>query len=150
MPEFAWPATPPSRSCWLPKSAVLTTAGLQKVQQALWLGASVEQLYEITAIDPWFLEQIAGINAMADQIRAPIGCPRACCAGPSRPASPTRRSPVCEALRGRDSRRAACAGDPPGVQDRRHLRRGVSRLHAVPLLPSYDAQTEVEPRDKGR
>ena len=40
------------------------------MQQALWLGASVAEVYEITAIDPWFLEQIVGINAMADRVRA--------------------------------------------------------------------------------
>ena len=49
--------------------------------------------------------------------------------------------------RGRDSRRAARAGDPPGLQDRRHLRRGVSRLTPY-HYSSYDAQTEVEPREK--
>ena len=51
--------------------------------------------------------------------------------------------------RGRDSRRAARAGDPPGVQDRRHLRRGVS-AYTPYHYSSYDAQTEVEPRDRKR
>ena len=36
--------------------------------------------------------------------------------------------------RGRRPRRAARARRPPGLQDRRHLRRRVRRAHAVPLL----------------
>ena len=35
---------------------------LQQVQLAMHLGASVAQVYEITKIDPWFLEQINLIN----------------------------------------------------------------------------------------
>ncbi|KAB2343005.1 carbamoyl-phosphate synthase large subunit [Actinomadura rudentiformis] len=42
---------------------------LRKVQQALHAGASLQQLYDATGIDPWFLDQIAGINEIADEIR---------------------------------------------------------------------------------
>ncbi|GAB3617472.1 carbamoyl-phosphate synthase large subunit [Okibacterium endophyticum] len=38
------------------------------VQQALRKGASVEQLFEATGIDPWFLDQIALINDVADYV----------------------------------------------------------------------------------
>jgi len=44
---------------------------LQQVQQALYLGASVKDVYEKTKIDPWFLEQINLINAKAVEISQP-------------------------------------------------------------------------------
>ncbi len=39
------------------------------VQQALRQGASVEDLYSATGIDPWFLDQIALINQVAEDVR---------------------------------------------------------------------------------
>ena len=68
--EFAWPADPRPLDELLAEVARPHDGRLQKVQQALWLGASPAQLYEVTAIDPWFLEQIGGINDVADQVRA--------------------------------------------------------------------------------
>ncbi|MDK1327882.1 carbamoyl-phosphate synthase large subunit [Arthrobacter sp. zg-Y1143] len=47
-----------------------TTARLQQVQQALLGGASIEELFEATGIDPWYLDQLALINETAEQIRA--------------------------------------------------------------------------------
>ncbi|MET0735726.1 MAG: carbamoyl-phosphate synthase large subunit, partial [Microbacterium sp.] len=38
------------------------------VQQALRLGATVEQLFTATGIDPWFLDQIVLINEVADHV----------------------------------------------------------------------------------
>ncbi len=40
------------------------------VQQALRLGATIEQVFESTAIDPWFLDQIQLINEVAERIAA--------------------------------------------------------------------------------
>ncbi|SEF48441.1 carbamoyl-phosphate synthase large subunit [Thermomonospora echinospora] len=42
---------------------------LRDVQRALWAGADVEEAYQATGIDPWFLDQIAAINEVAEQIR---------------------------------------------------------------------------------
>ncbi|KHK98383.1 carbamoyl phosphate synthase large subunit [Microbacterium mangrovi] len=39
------------------------------VQQALRLGATVEQAFEATKIDPWFLDQIVLINEVAEFVR---------------------------------------------------------------------------------
>ncbi|MCC3291297.1 MULTISPECIES: carbamoyl-phosphate synthase large subunit [unclassified Arthrobacter] len=47
-----------------------TTARLQQVQQALLGGASIEELFEATGIDPWYLDQLVLINETAEQIRA--------------------------------------------------------------------------------
>lgn len=41
---------------------------LLQVQQALRLGASIEEVYEATAIDPWFLDQIQLINEIAEKV----------------------------------------------------------------------------------
>ena len=48
--------------------AIPTEFRLQQLQLAMHLGASVEQVYELTKIDPWFLEQINLINQKAKEI----------------------------------------------------------------------------------
>ncbi|WP_419818903.1 carbamoyl-phosphate synthase large subunit [Glaciibacter flavus] len=49
-------------------AATPTDGRIVVVQQALRAGASVEQLFEATKIDPWFLDQIVLINEVADAI----------------------------------------------------------------------------------
>ncbi|WP_051620184.1 carbamoyl-phosphate synthase large subunit [Haematomicrobium sanguinis] len=46
-----------------------TTARIYQVQQALLGGASVEEIFDATKIDPWFLDQIQLINEIAQRIR---------------------------------------------------------------------------------
>lgn len=59
------------------KLALLASIGtpteyrLRDVQQALWLGAGIETVYEITKIDRWYLTQIELLNAQAREISAP-------------------------------------------------------------------------------
>ena len=48
--------------------AIPTEFRLQQLQRAMHLGASVEQVYEVTRVDPWFLEQINIINQKAKEI----------------------------------------------------------------------------------
>jgi carbamoyl-phosphate synthase large subunit len=43
---------------------------LNLVQLALWAGATVDEVFAATAIDPWFLDQISLINEVADRVRA--------------------------------------------------------------------------------
>jgi carbamoyl-phosphate synthase large subunit len=53
------------------KIAEIPTDGrIVTVQQALRKGASIEQLFEATKIDPWFLDQIVLINEVADAVAA--------------------------------------------------------------------------------
>ncbi|MDI6024518.1 carbamoyl-phosphate synthase large subunit [Leucobacter sp. UT-8R-CII-1-4] len=47
-----------------------TDGRIVDVQQALRLGATVEQVFESTAIDPWFLDQFQLINEVAERIAA--------------------------------------------------------------------------------
>ena len=44
---------------------------LQQVQRALWLGASVAQVFAACKIDPWYLRQIELINRQAELIAMP-------------------------------------------------------------------------------
>ena len=57
----------------LEKIGIPTEFRLQQVQSALFNGASVDEVYKITRIDPWFLEQIRLINDQASLI-ANSGC----------------------------------------------------------------------------
>jgi carbamoyl-phosphate synthase large subunit len=44
---------------------------LQQVQKAMWAGASIEDVFAATKIDPWYLRQIELINAQAGLIAQP-------------------------------------------------------------------------------
>ena len=114
------------------------------VQQALRAGATVEQLFEATGIDPWFLDQIVLINEVADLVST---ARRAGCRDPPRrEGARLQRRPGRAAsrnLRDRGARRPSRTRPTPGVQDGGHLRGGVPRTHAVPLL-------ELRLRDRGR
>ncbi len=51
-------------------SRVPTEGRLLQVQQAIRGGATLEQLFEATAIDPWFLDQLYLIQEIADEVAA--------------------------------------------------------------------------------
>ena len=67
---FSWKKEGETLVSLLSKIGIPTEWRLQQVQRALWLGASVEQVYSISRIDPWFLSQIQLINQLADQVAA--------------------------------------------------------------------------------
>jgi carbamoyl-phosphate synthase large subunit len=50
------------------RSAVPTDGRIKTVQRALFQGASVEEVFQATKIDPWFLDQIQLINEVAREI----------------------------------------------------------------------------------
>ncbi|GGH57724.1 carbamoyl-phosphate synthase large subunit [Rothia aerolata] len=45
-----------------------TTERIHQVQRALFAGASVEQVFEATKIDPWFLDQLVLLNEVAAEV----------------------------------------------------------------------------------
>jgi len=55
----------------LSKMRIPTEYRLQQVQLAMWAGASIEEVYEATKIDRWFLHQIDLINLRAREIALP-------------------------------------------------------------------------------
>jgi carbamoyl-phosphate synthase large subunit len=67
--SFHWGEETRSIDELLEIAAVPTDGRIVVVQQALRLGATPEQLFEATKIDPWFLDQIVLINEVADYIR---------------------------------------------------------------------------------
>ena len=52
----------------LKKMQIPTEFRLQQVQMAMANGATVDEVYQATRIDPWFLEQINQINHQADSV----------------------------------------------------------------------------------
>ncbi len=42
---------------------------INKVMDAIRAGASVEQVHEATGIDPWFVDQLVGVNEVAQELR---------------------------------------------------------------------------------
>ena len=65
---FAWPADLDLAD--LMQSIRIPHDGrLREVQQALWAGASIDEVHEATGIDPWFLAQIEIVNDLADRLR---------------------------------------------------------------------------------
>lgn len=68
--SFHWGDEERSADDLVEASRTPTDGRIVLVQQALRKGATVEQLFEATAIDPWFLDQIVLINEVAVAIAA--------------------------------------------------------------------------------
>ncbi|MGW9629355.1 carbamoyl-phosphate synthase large subunit [Agromyces sp. NPDC055520] len=68
--SFHWGEESRSIDELLAVASVPTDGRIVVVQQALRKGATIEQLFEATKIDPWFLDQIVLINEVADTIAA--------------------------------------------------------------------------------
>ncbi|MCX6417103.1 MAG: carbamoyl-phosphate synthase large subunit [Actinobacteria bacterium] len=69
---FVWSQDPKSIDIadLLTKMKIPTDGRLNQVQLALWAGASVEQVFEATKIDPWFLDQIVLLCEVARDLKA--------------------------------------------------------------------------------
>src|SRR5690625_21947 len=68
--HWAGPAPDAARTAELLEAVRTPTADrLVQVQQAIRGGATVEQLFEATAIDPWFLDQMVLIDEIAAELR---------------------------------------------------------------------------------
>jgi carbamoyl-phosphate synthase large subunit len=66
--SFHWGDEPRTVAELLEVAAVPTDGRIITVQQALRKGATIDQVFEATKIDPWFIDQILLINEIADQI----------------------------------------------------------------------------------
>ncbi len=70
---FHWDGPMPSQEqarTYLHTATTPTDGRIVTVQQAMRGGLSVEDVHEATGIDPWFLDQMALINAVADRVAA--------------------------------------------------------------------------------
>src|SRR5215217_5904635 len=68
--SFSWHGEPGNVQELLELSRKPTDGRLVTVQQAIRAGATVDQVHEATGIDPWFLHQVAGIDALAAELKA--------------------------------------------------------------------------------
>ena len=70
---FIFPKSFPDsqKSSLLESMKIPTEYRIQQVQLALWCGASIEEVYESTKIDRWYLRQIELINQEASRIAEP-------------------------------------------------------------------------------
>ena len=66
--SFHWGAQELSKDELLALSATPTDGRIVTVQQALRAGASMEEVYAATGIDPWFVDQIALINEWPNRL----------------------------------------------------------------------------------
>lgn len=66
--SFHWGEEPRTAAELVEQSKVPTDGRIVLVQQALRKGATLEQLFEATKIDPWFLDQIVLINEIAAEV----------------------------------------------------------------------------------
>ncbi|MFE6994717.1 carbamoyl-phosphate synthase large subunit [Microbacterium sp. NPDC057659] len=67
--SFHWGAEDRSVEELLEISKTPTDGRIVVLQQALRKGATIEQAFDATAIDPWFLDQIVLINEVAEAVR---------------------------------------------------------------------------------
>jgi len=67
--SFHWGDEPRSVDELLEVAKTPTDGRIVVLQQAMRKGATVEQAFDATAIDPWFLDQIVLINKVAETIR---------------------------------------------------------------------------------
>ena len=68
--SFHWNGPVGDVAALLEESRKPTDGRIVTLQQALRAGASIEQAFEATAIDPWFLDQIVLINEVASELSA--------------------------------------------------------------------------------
>ncbi len=66
--SFHWDGVPGDKDALLAIAAVPTDGRIVTVQQALRAGATIDEVFEATKIDPWFIDQIVLINEIADEI----------------------------------------------------------------------------------
>jgi carbamoyl-phosphate synthase large subunit len=66
--SFHWDGPPGDKEQLLAIAAVPTDGRIVTVQQALRAGATIDEVFESTKIDPWFIDQIVLINEVADEI----------------------------------------------------------------------------------
>jgi carbamoyl-phosphate synthase large subunit len=66
--SFHWGAQAKTKDELIELSKVPTDGRIVTVQQALRLGATAEEIFNATKIDPWFIDQIVLINEIAHEI----------------------------------------------------------------------------------
>ena len=68
--SFHWGAQSKTKDELIEISKVPTDGRIVTVQQALRLGATADEIFNATKIDPWFIDQILLINEIAEEVTA--------------------------------------------------------------------------------
>jgi carbamoyl-phosphate synthase large subunit len=69
---FSWPKiSEQEKQVLLTSMKIPTEYRLQQVQKAMWAGASIDEVFAATKIDPWYLRQLEMINEQARVIASP-------------------------------------------------------------------------------
>jgi len=63
--SFSFPTVRADLNTLLEQMKTPTESRIGQVQQALWSGATAQQIFDATKIDPWFIDQIVLINEVA-------------------------------------------------------------------------------------
>ena len=132
---FSWRGDPGDKAEQLKRASVPHDGRLRVVMDAIRAGATIDEVFEATGIDPWFVDQLMLINEVASELAAADDADAG--AAPAGQAARLLRRPDRRDHRlGRGSRprRALGARGPAGLQDRRHLRGRVRGPDAVLLL----------------
>ncbi|MHB1235057.1 MAG: carbamoyl-phosphate synthase large subunit, partial [Microbacteriaceae bacterium] len=66
--SFHWNGVPGDKTELLAAAAVPRDGRMVTVQQALRAGATIDEVFAATRIDPWFIDQVALINEVADLV----------------------------------------------------------------------------------
>ena len=66
--SFHWSGNAGDKQSLLEQIKVPTDGRIVAVQQALRAGATIDEVFESTKIDPWFIDQIVLINEVADEV----------------------------------------------------------------------------------
>jgi carbamoyl-phosphate synthase large subunit len=68
--SFHWHGEAGNKAALLATASIPTDGRIVTVQQAMRAGASIEEVFTATGIDPWFIDQIALINEVAAELAA--------------------------------------------------------------------------------
>ena len=91
---FSWRGEPGDKDELLKRAQTPHDGRLKVVMDAIRAGATVDEVYSATGIDPWFVDQLALIDEVAREVRSSDTLtPAAAVDGRSDTASPTRSSP---------------------------------------------------------
>jgi len=151
---FSWAAPPGDRAALLASCATAHDGRLTTVHQAIRAGASVAELAAATGIDPWFIDQVKGIEDHAERIAGgqPPGQPGALPAASLREAKAAGFSDAQIAqLRGTTEARIRRLRHQLGIRPVYHMVDTCAAEFAARtpyLYSTYDDETEVPPGDR--
>jgi carbamoyl-phosphate synthase large subunit len=157
---FSWAQPPGDRDELLARCAVPHDGRMSTVHQALRAGATVDEVAGVSGIDPWFVDQIQGIEEIAGRLAGAAQVPAPAVPAPARPGPELDTAALWAAKRAGFS--DAQVGELKGLpEDQVRLLRHAFGIRPVyhtvdtcaaefaartPYLYStYDEQTEVPP-----